>query len=379
MIRLFSTVTAFGYARIIKPLLFRSHPDIVHSRLLKLSHLRQKLGCTDRIVNTFWAYHNSEMLGQTIDTIYFSNPIGLSAGFDKNVELVPTMKAIGYGFMTGGSVTFYPCAGNPRPWFHRLPAHKSLIVHVGLANEGVRKAISRIRSYRNSTFSGFPLVVSVAKTNNPENCNDEEAIADYIGSLQLLKDETRASVLEINISCPNTYGGEPFTTPARLEKLLAALDALEIQKPVWVKMPINHAWPDFEALLQVILNHNVQGVTIGNLSKDRSKISSEKLPSTVKGNLSGLPTQKLSDELIRQTYRAYGNRLTIIGVGGVFSAEDAYRKICLGASLVALITGMIFEGPQLIGQLNRELTTLLRQDGHATLESAVGSKNEIVH
>ncbi len=338
-----------------------------------MSRVRQKFGFTDTIVRSLWTYRNEKKLGQVVNDIYFPNPVGLAAGFDKNIELAPTMKAIGFGFMTGGSVTFYPCEGNPRPWFHRLPKQKSLVVHVGLANEGTEQIRSRLRAYTPAIFTQFPLVMSVAKTNNPETCNDTQAIADYIGSLQLLRDEPRVSVLEINISCPNAYGGEPFTEPKRLEQLLKAVDNLKIQKPVWVKMPINHPWPEFDALLKVIVKHNIQGVTIGNLNKDRGKIPSEELASQVKGNLSGLPTQALSDELIGRTFKSYGDKLSIIGVGGIFTAEDAYRKIRNGASLVGLITGMIFEGPQLIGQINQDLTRLLEKDGFTNIGEAVGT------
>lgn len=375
MLRPVSKLTTHGYKKVVKPVLFHSHPDTVHTRLLVMSRLRQKLRTGDKAISKLWAYHNKAILGQTIDGLYFSNPVGLSAGFDKNIELVPTMKTVGYGFMTGGSVTFHPCVGNPKPWFYRLPKQKSLVVHVGLANQGVRKISVRLQSYPPSVFIDFPLVVSVAKTNNPENCKDDEAIADYTGSIQILKDQPTVSSIELNISCPNTYGGEPFTTPERLERLLAAVDALECVKPIWIKMPINLSWKEFDALLRVIIKHRVTVVTIGNLRKDRSEISPQELPNEVKGNLSGLPTQELSDNLIRQTYAAYGDRLTIIGVGGIFTAEDAYRKICLGASLVELITGMIFEGPQLIGQINQELVTLLKKDGFRTVAEAIGSKN----
>ncbi len=138
-------------------------------------------------------------------------------------------------------------------------------------------------------------------------------------------------------------------------------------------MPIDLAWPAFNELLNVIVRHNVHGVTIGNLQKSRSEIPSEDLPNEVKGNLSGLPTQAPSDELIRLTYASYGSRLMIVGVGGIFTAQDAYPKICLGASLVELITGMIYEGPQLVGQINRELVDLLKRDNFSTIGEAIGS------
>ena len=372
----FTAISRTTYRNIVKPILFKSSPDDVHARLLRMSRLRQRYPFTDSLVSKLLSYQNSAALSQSVDAIHFPNPVGLAAGFDKNIELAPTMKAVGFGFITGGSVTFHECNGNPRPWFYRLPNQKSLVVNVGLANEGTQAVMDRLRTYGTSQFERFPLVVSAAKTNSLEACDDPSAIADYIGSLSVLQNQPQVSAIEINISCPNAYGGEPFTDPLRLEQLLVAVDALNIVKPVWVKMPIDLAWPAFDALLQVIVNHRVQGVTIGNLQKKRSEIPSEYLPNEVKGNLSGLPTQAPSDELIRLTYANYTGRLTIIGVGGVFSAQDAYRKICLGANLVELITGMIYEGPQLIGQINRELVELLKRDNFANISEAVGSAHK---
>ncbi|QQS19786.1 quinone-dependent dihydroorotate dehydrogenase [Candidatus Saccharibacteria bacterium] len=368
----FSALTARVYTVGVKPILFRRKPDIVHERMIKASRFVGKVAPLRWLTRLVYR-HDDKRLSQNFYGTTFPNPVGLAAGLDKNAEMVAVLPAIGFGFGTIGSVTHQPCAGNPRPWFYRLPNHKSLVVNAGLANEGVEKIQKRLTKYKAALVRGFPLVVSVAKTNIPENCTDDEAIADYLGSLVKLKDEPRVGILEINISCPNAYGGEPFTDPKRLETLLSAVDTLKITKPIWVKMPINHSWPDFDALLKVVLKHNIQGVTIGNLSKERSIIPSEELPNEVKGNLSGLPTQTLSDELIGQTYQSYGDRLTIIGVGGIFTAEDAYRKIRLGASLVELITGVIYEGPQLIGQINRQLANQLSKDGFSNISSAIGS------
>lgn len=377
MIRFISASSSKIYHRIAKPIFFRQKPDTVHARLVRTGVFLQKFPFALRLLSGMWSYNNELRLKQTVNDIPFVNPVGLAAGFDKNIELLPLIRSVGFGFMTGGSVTYKPCAGNPRPWFYRLPKTKSLIVHVGLANQGAERVRQRIRSYQEKWYGGFPLVVSVAKTNNPENSNDTEAIADYVGSLQLLQNEAFVSVHEINISCPNTYGGEPFTTPKRLEALLQAVDGLALTKPVWIKMPINLDWRDFSGLLHVISRHTVAAVTIGNLSKNRSAtVVSDTIPKGVKGNLSGMPTQRLSDDLIAKTYRKYGHKLTIIGVGGIFSAEDAYRKICLGASLVELVTGMIFEGPQLIGQINKELVRLLEKDGFTNISEAIGSKNK---
>jgi dihydroorotate dehydrogenase (fumarate) len=222
-------------------------------------------------------------------------------------------------------------------------------------------------------FKDFPLNVSVAKTNSKECASDKEAIKDYCDSLLAFDKLKQVRMLEINISCPNTYGGEPFTTPERLEQLLKSVDALKLKKPVFVKMPISMAINKFDALLAVIARHNVAGVCVGNLLKDRSKAQlKDELPKEVKGGLSGEPNREITTELVRYAYQKYGNKLIIVGIGGVMNAEDAYEKIRAGASLVALITGLMFEGPQIVGEINEGLTRLLKRDNFSTISEAVG-------
>lgn len=364
--------TKVGYGKIAKPILFRQKPDQVHSQLVLLTKIIQRMPVIKEVPRA-WRYHH-DLLHHDVLGITFQNPVGLSAGFDKNAEMVTTMKAVGFGFMTAGSVTAEVCDGNPRPWFHRLPKTQSLVVYAGLPNHGIERIARRIRAYRKGTFIHFPLFLSVAKTNSREAASDEGAIKDYCYSLQLAASQQLAQVFEINISCPNTYGGEPFTTPERLERLLRAIDALHLKQPVVIKMPIDKTWDEYKKLIDVILRHDIEGVTVGNLLKDRAVADlRDPLSDTVRGNLSGKPTAAISTELIRETYAYAGERLTIIGVGGIFTAEDAYEKIKAGASLVQLITGMIFQGPQVAGEINQGLVALLERDGYQSVRDAVGA------
>lgn len=373
MIYFISKTTTTTYRRILKPLLFKQKPDAVHKRLLRTGSVVQRSAPLMWAFHGSLAYSNEAALSQTIEGIYFKNPVGLSAGFDKNFELVPLMKAVGYGFMEGGSLTYRPCQGNPRPWFYRLPKTKSLVVHVGLANKGVHQVIANMEAYSSRSLQDFPLNISVAKTNSPEACTESDAIDDYIGSLLELQKAAVGDMYTLNISCPNTYGGEPFTTPERLEHLLAAVDKLKLTKPLFIKMPIDLPWNSFQKLVAVADKHQVAGLTIGNLAKDRKAANlQDELPDSMEGGMSGKPTWELSNDLIRRTYQNYKGRFVIIGVGGIFSAEDAYEKIKNGANVVELITGMIFEGPQLIGQINRDLVHLLAEDGYANISQAVG-------
>ena len=139
-------------------------------------------------------------------------------------------------------------------------------------------------------------------------------------------------------------------------------------------MPSHLSWHEFHGLLQVIARHHVDGLTIGNLAKDRSKVVlKDPLPNHIQGGLSGKPTQKATNDLIRKTRLTYRDRFIIVGVGGIFTAEDAYEKIRLGANLVELITGMIFEGPQCIGRINKGIATMLERDGYKNVADAVGT------
>lgn len=367
MQRVVSAATHAMYKHAAKPILFRFSPDSVHHNLVRTARAVQRVAPLRGLLTGMWRY-DSPNLAQTIHGRTFPNPVGLSAGFDKNAELMPLMERVGFGFVTCGSITGYQCDGNEKPWFHRLPNEKSLVVNAGLPNVGSQAVAKRLAGDRLTRRRTVPMMLSVARTNTPASSSDEQAIDDYVLGLKNL--HRHADMCEINISCPNTYGGEPFTTPGRLSKLLSAIDALHLRQPVFIKMPSNLPWSDYDKLLDVIVRHNVVGVTISNLRKDRKGV---RVDAGVKGNLSGKPTKALSDELIAKTYSKYGDKLTIIGVGGIFTAQDAYDKIKNGASLVALITGLIYEGPQIAGQINRQLEQLLRADGYTHISQAIGA------
>ncbi len=373
MIIFVSQLSGSIYRSVVKPIAFKVSPDRVHSDMLRLGAWLQKNRVVRRLLRTTYAYEDLPVLKQTIHDIVFTNPIGLSAGFDKNIELPRILHSIGFGFMEGGTVTNQFGPGNPRPWFYRLPHTKSLVVHAGLGNQGADQVMARLKKYPKDTFTNFPLNVSIAHTNIPSVHTEAGMIADCIRGLRKVKQTAVAAMITINISCPNTYGGEPFTQAQSLDRLLTAVDKVKLAQPIFLKMPSDLTWKQFDDLLQVAARHTVSGITICNLTKDRAKITFlEELPDYVKGGLSGKPTYELSNRLIKETYTHYGKRFTIIGVGGVFSAQDAYTKIRLGASLVELITGMIFQGPQLIGQINRELARLVRADGFSSIYDAIG-------
>ncbi len=313
-------------------------------------------------------------LKQNILGINFRNPVGLAAGFDYDGRLTQILPDLGFGFETIGSITLKPYAGNPPPRLGRLIKSKSLLVNKGLKNSSTSELIAKLSKKK---FQ-FPLGISVAKTNCKETANDEAAIKDYASSLNLLKKSNIGDFYELNISCPNAFGGETFTTPKKLSVLLKKIDSLKLQKPLFLKMPVDFSEKETDALCNAASKYNVQGLIFGNLTKNRKNPSfnKEEIANATKGNFSGIPTQNLSNNLIRFAYKNYSSRFIIIGCGGIFSAEDAYKKIKLGASLVQLITGMIYEGPSIISEINHGLVQLLERDGFSNISEAIGTDNK---
>ena len=365
------------YKYLVKPLLFLLTPDFTHRLIIFCGCMAQAIPPLRWMVRKMWSFQDGA-LQQEIDGVTYRNPVGLSAGFDKNIQLSPLMETIGFGFASGGSVTLEPRKGNRRPWFHRLPKTKSVVVYAGMPNYGL-ETISRYVTKNRSRVKEMPTVVSVAVIANKSTkdafgprVSEDLIIKDVKKAVEYIVKHQLASVVEINISCPNA-GKEPFIYPDTLNMLLQEVDDIARNVPFWIKMPHLYDMQQFDALLQTIVKHNIQGVTVANLVKDRTMVAiKDPLNDEIRGGLSGEPTREHSLELIRHAYQKYGDRLTIIGVGGIFTAEDAYAKIRAGASLVGLITGLFFEGPQLIGRINRELVTLLKNDGFSHISEAVG-------
>lgn len=350
----------FLYKNLLKPFLFLFDPETIHDLFLKVGNLLGSNEYTREITSTIFRYQNKK-LEQNILGIKFLNPVGLSAGFDKDAQIVDILPSVGFGFTQVGTVTYKAYEGNPKPRLTRITDKKSILVYYGLKNIGAKEIIQKLKKTHNKNF---PISISIGKTNSKYTSSEKAGIKDYIDCTKLIEKANVGDFYTINISCPNTFGGEPFTTPKKLEALLKEFKKLKIKKPIFIKMPINLTWSEFDKLLKIILKYKLDGVIIGNLNKHHKY---------GKGGLSGKPTWKLSNELISKTYQKYGNKLVIIGVGGIFSAEDAYEKIKRGASLVQLITGIIYEGPQLIGQINKELTELLEKDGYKNISQVVGT------
>jgi len=336
----------FLYKKVLKPSLFQFDPELVHNVFVSMGELLGKIGAGRGLISVLYRYKGKDVF-TTVDGISYRYPVVLSAGFDYNGRLGQILDCMSFGGDEIGSVTARPCPGNPKPRLKRMVKSEALVVYKGLKNEGVEKIINRLKQTKKP--EGMIWGINIAKTNDPEAASFEGGIDDYCYSLRRLVEEDLGDYYTINISCPNVHGGEDYATPERLPGLLEKLKTVKHNRPMYAKMPINTPWEEFQALLEILDRFDFHGVIIGNLNKNYGDASfPEEAPEEYRGGLSGKPCFSLSNELIRKTRQKWGDRFTIIGCGGVMSAEDAMVKLDAGADLIQMISGMIFEGPHLM-------------------------------
>ncbi|MGI6103565.1 MAG: quinone-dependent dihydroorotate dehydrogenase [Patescibacteria group bacterium] len=360
-----------AYRLVVRPTLFRFDPEAVHTRMVRLGELLGKQAVS-RVVARATLGSTNPILAQTCAGIRFRSPFGLAAGFDYEASLTGILPSLGFGFQTIGTITNGAYSGNPRPRLGRLVRSRSLMVNKGFKNAGIDAVLAKLSTRQ---LHG-PVGLSIGQTNGPSIRTADDAVRDIVAAFRAARSSgIEFSYYELNISCPNLGKSISFSDPDRFDALLEATDALDLRTPILIKLPISVPDDTIRALVRTATKHRVHGVIIGNLQKDRTDpaLDPAEVSRFPSGNFSGLPTQYRSDELIRLVHNLAGDRLLIVGCGGVFAAEDAYRKIRAGASLIQLITGLIYEGPQLIAELNDKLAVLLARDGYSSIREAVGS------
>ena len=366
-------ITQFVYIHVVKPILFLFPADNVHEFFLWMGRNLGRSSLVKKLLEKAWSYNN-KILEQRIQGLDFKNPIGLSAGFDYNADLVNILPCIGFGFHSIGTLTNEPYGGNPGVMLARLPKSRSLLVNKGFKNKGVDNVLVSLTT----NISGAPRGVSIGATNKPYP-DLGAMIGDLVTGFQKAEKFINFDYYELNISCPNLLNlqnlKEQLATPHGLVHALEALDGIGIQRPLFIKMPLEKKPEEIKDLMQAASNFSfVKGLIFSNLAKDRNNkgFDVEEIKRAGKGNFSGKPVEEKSNEILRYAYRTYGERFTLIGVGGVFTPEDAYKKIRLGASLVQMITGMVFMGPEQIGLINKGLVELLKKDGYKNIRDTVG-------
>jgi dihydroorotate dehydrogenase len=336
------------FYRLIRPALFRLDPEAAHERAL---HLAARLGqnkiARDALQTIFCVA--DRRLQQTVFGVEFPNPVGLGAGYDKNAVGLECWPAMGFGFVEIGSVTARPQGGNPPPRLHRLPEQNALINRMGFNNDGAEQIAARISST-------IPVGVNVGK-----NCDVELRAAAGNYAETIAKFRGRADFFVLNVSSPNTPGLRKLQDRELLNDLLAGISA---DAPVLLKLAPDLTFEQMDEALELAQKHRLAGIVATNTTTDH--------PVPPEGGLSGAPLRVRATECVRHLRRQ--SKMPIIGVGGIFSAADAYEKIRAGASLVEVWTGLIYEGPALLRDINRGLLQLLERDGFGSIAEAVGAE-----
>ncbi len=312
----------------------------------------------------------------------FPNPIGLSAGFDKDAEAYAALLRLGFGFVEVGSITPQPQAGNPKPRVFRLPEDGAVINRLGFNSVGLAAAVTNLRRRRPafakpaSAGVGRSERVGIVGINLGKNRDSADAAADYAAGTTALA--PLADYLVINVSSPNTPGLRALQQPGALRELVARVQEArraavpDRPPPLLLKIAPDLTSADARDVAQVALAGGIDGLIVGNTTTGRppdlrSRHAKES------GGLSGRPLFALATESLHQFYRLTEGRLPLIGVGGIASGADAYAKIRAGASLVQLYTALIYHGPGLVVRIKRDLAACLRADGFATVAAAVGA------
>jgi dihydroorotate dehydrogenase len=358
------------YRSLLRPLLFRLPPETAHELALhSLSLLPAKLiagRLGTRTLNPISRFGLS-----------FPNPVGLAAGFDKNGVALKPLAALGFGFIEAGTVTYHPQPGNPRPRLFRLSADQALINRAGFNNEGAAAFVRRVEHDRPDCLLG----VSIGKSKITPLA---EATADYLASFELVYPV--ADYIAVNVSSPNTPQLRELQQSQQLKELLSALQArgheLEQQhqqrKPLLVKLSPDLERKDLETIVEVVETLRIDGIIATNTTISRANLQTDaaRVAACGEGGLSGKPLKNRATKMIADLYELTGGRIPLIGVGGIFNAEDAWEKICAGASLVQLYTGFIYQGPRIAHDINEGLSKLLAREGFANLDAAVGCRSK---
>jgi dihydroorotate dehydrogenase len=360
--------------RIIRPILFRLPPESAHD--LAVAALTSTLK-SQAIRSLVERRMRTEAFGKLNRFgLEFANPVGLAAGFDKNGTAAQALAALGFGFIEVGTVTNEAQPGSPKPRLFRLPLDRALINRLGFNNGGAKALARRLRDHRPDCVLG----VNIGKS---RTVAIEDAIPDYLASFDAVYDI--ADYIAVNVSSPNTPNLRELQRADLLAELLHALQKRNSElaqtgsarpRPLLLKIAPDLDQSQIESIIDVALRANISGIIATNTTvrRDGLRTSAAEVQACGEGGLSGAPLREWSNQVISLVYRLTRGELPIIGVGGIFTAEDAWDKICAGASLIQLYTGFIYEGPGVAKRINEGLAEILEREGFNSIDDAVGCR-----
>ncbi len=347
--------------------MLRLPPELAHAVAiigLRLLALRPLRGLLLRKVHRLERNLEVAAWGMT-----FPNPVGLAAGFDKDAEVFAGARALGFGFIEVGTVTFHPQEGNTRPRLFRVPEDHALVNRLGFNNRGAPAMAARLLRPR-----GEMIGVNVGRNRATPN---SEAVDNYLRSLALVAKS--ADYLVLNVSSPNTPDLRKLQELEPLQALICAvkakLESLGLKRPLLLKVAPDLADRDLLAIADLALEHGIDGLIITNttITREGLSLSPHRVASMGAGGLSGRPLRQRSVEVLRLLRRHVGRRIALVSVGGIENASDVWERLCAGATLVQLYTAWIYGGPLLVLNILSELRERLQSSGHQKLSDVIGS------
>ena len=343
----------------LRSLIFKLDPETAHGLAIKSLKF-------NFIPNVLDNDKNDPLFKTKLFNKNLENPIGIAAGFDKNAEVYNSLFKLGFGFVEVGTVTPLKQYGNPKPRVFRLVQDEALINRLGFNNLGAKNILERISSNKQIGLLGV---------NIGPNKDTNDRLNDYIECLKTFY--KAADYITINISSPNTEDLRKFHNQKKLDELLNAINneknKLSSKIPIVVKVSPDINEQEIANISDVLLSNNIEAIIISNTS-DSTRDSLSDIQGHQKGGLSGKPIEEKSTDLINKFYRILGNKIKIIGVGGVDSGISAYKKFLAGASYVQLYTGMVYRGPNIVNLIKKELKELLIKDGVKNFSEIIGKK-----
>jgi dihydroorotate dehydrogenase len=364
------------YRKLVRPILFAQDAERAHDSILKT------LGRASRSKfagNTLKSLFAAPGLPVGVFGLQFPNPVGLAAGMDKFAAAVPVWEKLGFGYCELGGVTWHAQPGNPPPRMFRVVADEAIVNRMGFNNSGAEVVAQKLARWKKSgRWPGHPVGINLGKSKITPL---EKAAEDYARSFRVLRE--LADFFVINVSSPNTPGLRELQDKAALDEILAAIQeqngsrnsGAKIQKPILVKVAPDLSFEALDEILELVAPRQIAGIIATNTTMARPQTdsaASRKIYSET-GGLSGRPLQARSTEIIRHLHRQTRGRLPIIGVGGIFNADDAWEKIIAGATLIQIYTALVFEGPSVTKKIVAGLIRRMEAAGFRNLKEAVGS------
>ena len=343
------------YKLIIRPIFFLFDPEKIHHFTFRMLKFLGKIPGMKYLLSFIYDYRRPS-LEREVFGLKFKNPVGLAAGFDKDATLVDELSAIGFGFIEIGTLTPKPQSGSEKPRLFRLKEDGAIINRMGFNNEGVEKAVHRLKKVNSSVIIGGNIGKNKATPN-------QDAVNDYVLSFEALFDVVDYFV--VNVSSPNTPHLRALQDKQPLKHLLTTLQRHNANKnapkPILLKIAPDLREEQLDDIVDIVQEIKLDGLIATNTTIERSGLntSSARIDEIGGGGLSGKPVRDRSDEVIHYLRKALGDHFPIIGVGGIMSPQDAVGKIRAGATLIQVYTGFVYEGPGFIKQINKALEKTL--------------------